>query len=294
MARSFCHALAFAVTKGLPVISNPVTRLFLSLALVFSASNVHSVAKAHVPIGTPVSNQEMPLLAGGKTQLLRDVEANVLVFFRPSEEHSVSALKELAKCQADLPRPTVNWMGVVSSSASVDAVTATLRDTGFGSPVLVDRDNELYGRLEMAQHPAVAIIGRDKKLAAFEPFRKINYCAVVTARIRHLLREISDADMANVLSPPRATQGGNGQVARRYRAFAERQFIDKKYDIALDNVRKSLEKDPQLAIAHQLLGQILAAQDKCAEAVPAFDQALAIDSSLLSAKEGLERCKAAR
>lgn len=283
-----------SVTKGLPVISNPLTRLIISLTLVFSTSNVYSVAKAHVPVGTPVSNQEMPLLTGGKAPLLKDVEANVLVFFRPSEEHSVSALKELAKCQANLPRATVNWMGVVSSSASVDAVTATLRETGFGFPVLIDPDNQLYGRLEMAQHPAVAIIGRDKKLAAFEPFRKINYCAVVTARIRHLLREISDADMAAVLSPPRATQGGAVQVARRYRAFAENLFKDKKYDGALDNVRKSLEKDPQLAIAHELLGQILAAQDKCPEAVPAFNQALAIDATLAGAKEGLERCKAAR
>jgi len=160
--------------------------------------------------------------------------------------------------------------------------------------VLVDHGDEVYGALGLALHPVVIIVGRDKKLAAFEPFRKLNYCPVVQARIRLLLGEISEADMEKVLSPPRAVQGGNDQVAKRYRAFAERLFQDKKYESALESVRKSLEKDPQLATAHALLGEILAAQEKCAEAIPAFEQALAIDASLASAKESLARCKAAR
>lgn len=276
------------------MISISVTRLLLSLALAFAASNVHSVAQAHAPLGTLVGNQEMQLIKGGKTALLPDFEANVLVFFRPNEDHSLAALKELMQCQAELTRKSVNWVGVVSSTAPAEGVTEMIRDSGWTLPVLIDRDNQLYGKLEMAQHPAVAIIDRDKKLAAFEPFRKINYCPVVTARIRLLLREITEADMEKVLSPPRATQGGNGQVARRYRAFAEHLFRDKRYDMALDNVRKSLDKDPQLAIAHELLGQILVAQDKCADAIPAFNQALAIDAGLASAKDGLERCKSAR
>jgi len=85
----------------------------LLLVLVLGTSNVHPVAAAHVPLGTPVSNKEMPLLAGGKAPLLQDVEANVLVFFRPNEEHSLGALRELVQCQVGLTGKSVNWMGVV-------------------------------------------------------------------------------------------------------------------------------------------------------------------------------------
>lgn len=276
------------------MISNPVARSVLLLVLGFSANNVYSVAAAHVPIGTQVVNRELSLLTGGNAPLLRDVEANVLVFFRPNDKHSQTALTELAQCQTGLTGKSVSWAGVVSSSAPVDGVLDMLRDSGFASPVFVDPGNEVYGSLELTQHPAVVIVSRDRKLAAFEPFRKINYCSVVVARIRHLLREITDANMEQVLSPPRATLGGNVATARRYRVLAERLFQDKKYETALDNVRNSLEKDPQSALSHTLLGQILAAQGKCGEAIRAFSQALTLDATLPTARDGLERCKPAR
>jgi tetratricopeptide (TPR) repeat protein len=168
-----------------------------------------------------------------------------------------------------------------------------LRDSRFAAPVLVDSGDALYGSLGLALHPVVVIVGRDKKLAAFEPFRSIDFCSVIGARIRHALREISDDELRTALEPPKSTQGGSDQVARRYRAFAEALFKDQKYDKALENVKKSLDKDPLLAPAHALLGQILATQGNCADALPAFKQALVLDADNVSAKQGLERCKAA-
>lgn len=275
--------------------SKPVARLALLLAfLVASASNFHSASAAHAAVGSPVSNAEMPLLEGGKAFALRDVEANVLVFFRPNHPRSLQALRELAQCQTGFTGKSVHWMSVVSGSAPPESVPAMLRDSGFTAPVLVDREDALYGSLGLALHPVVVIVGRDQKMAAFEPFRVVDFCSVVSARIRHLLHEISDADLDKVLNPPKSSQGGNGQVAQRYRAYAEVLFKDKNYDKALQNVRKSLDKDPQLAPAHALLGRILFAQGNCAEAIPAFSQALAIDASSADAKEGLERCKPAR
>jgi tetratricopeptide (TPR) repeat protein len=185
-------------------------------------------------------------------------------------------------------------VAVVSGSAPADSVATMMRDSRFAAPVLVDAGDALYASLGLALHPVVVVVGRDKKLAAFEPFRAVDFCPVVSARIRHVLREISDDELAAALAPPKATQGGNGQVARRYRAFAEALFKDKSYDKALENVRKSLDKDPMLAPAHALLGQILLAQERCADAIPAFDQALALEPDNASAREGLARCKAGR
>ena len=276
------------------MIRNSVARLVLLLALVVSAGSFHSALASHAAVGSPVSNAEMPLLEGGKDFLLRDVEASVLVFFRANQPRTLKALTELAQCKTVFTGKSVHWVAIVSGSAPVESVAAMLRDTGFIAPVLVDRDDALYGSLGMAMHPVVVIVGRDKKLAAFEPFRAVDFCSVVSARIRHLLHEISDADRDAALAPPRSTQGGGNQVARRYRAFAEVLFKDKSYDKALQNVLKSLDRDPQLGPAHDLMGQILSAQGNCAAAIAAFNQALAIDASSVSAKEGLERCKPAR
>lgn len=263
------------------------------IALLASTIGFHPASASHAAVGTLVSNAEMPTLDGGKAHALKDVEANVLVFFRPNQERSLVALRELAQCQGQFAGKSLHWVGVVSSSSPPESVTTMLRDTRFAAPVLLDREDMLYVGLGLALHPVVVIVGRDQKLAAFEPFRSVDFCSVVGARIRHVLREISDEELAIALAPPKSTQGGNDQVARRYRAFAEALFKDKHYDKALENVRKSLDKDPRLAPAHALLGDILFAQGNCAEAIPAFKQALLIDAASASAKEGLARCKAA-
>lgn len=269
-------------------------RLLGLIALVAGLGIFHPASAAHAAIGTPVANAQMPTLDGGKAFALRDAEANVLVFFRPNQERSMGALRELAQCQAAFSGKSVSWVAVVSSSAPAESVAAILRDTGFAAPVLVDRGDTLYGSLGLSLHPVVVIVGRDHKLAAFEPFRSVDFCSVVSARIRWVLREITEDELRNALAPPKSTQGGNEQVARRYHALAQALFKAANYDKALENARRSLDKDPQAAPVHALLGQILSAQGNCANAVPAFEQALAIDAASASAREGLERCKSAR
>ena len=276
------------------MIDGLISRLAFLGALLAGVAAFHPATAARAAIGTPVANVEMPTLAGGRANVLRDVEASVLVFFRPGQERSVGALRELAECQKEFAGKSVHWAAIVSSTASAEGVAGVMRETRFAAPVLVDDGDALYGSLGIALHPVVVIVGRDRKLAAFEPFRSVDFCAVVRARIRHALREISDAQLREALEPPKAAEGGNGQVARRYRALAEALFKAKNYDKALDNARKSVERDPQLAAAHALIGEILLAQGNCAEALQAFGRALAIDPASASAKDGIERCKAAR
>lgn len=265
-----------------------------ALALVALAVVLQPARAAHAAVGTTVASAELPTLEGGKAPLTGGVDANVLVFFRPGQDRSVGALRELARCQKELAGKSVRWVGVVSGSTATPTAAALLQDSGLAAPLLVDQGDALYGSLGLDLHPVVVIVGRDQKLAAYEPFRALDYCPVISARIRHLLHEISDAELAAVLDPPKATQGGAEQVARRYRAFAETQFKNKDYDKALGSVRKSLERDPLLAPAHALLGQILQAQGNCVDALPAFKQALAIDAGNALALDGLEHCKPAR
>lgn len=267
----------------------------LGLTTLFASLGVfHATSAAHAAIGTPVPNAQMATLEGGKAFALRDVQANVLVFFRPNQDRSAAALRELAQCRAAFSGKSVNWVAVVSGSAPAESVAAMLRDTAFAAPVLVDRGDTLYGSLGLALHPVVVIVGSDQKLAAFEPFRSVDFCSIVSARIRSVLREISEEELRDALAPPTSTQGGNEQVARRYRALAHALFQAANYDKALEHARKSLDKNALDAASHTLLGRILSAQGNCAKAIPAFEQALAIDAVSASARDGLERCKSAR
>lgn len=250
---------------------------------------LHSAKAARAAIGTPVADAGMPTLDGRTARLLGD-GLNVLVFFRPNQENSARGLRELARCRRDLAGKPVRWAGIVSDAVPADAVAALARDAGFDGPILVDRGDALYGSLGVALHPVAVIVGRNRTLAAFEPFRSIDYCTVVSARLRHALGEIPDEALRAALEPPKSSESGDALAARRYRALAEMQFKAGNADKALDSARKSVGKDPAFAAAHVLVGEILASQGKCPEGLRAFQEALSIEPSNAAAKAGAERC----
>lgn len=268
------------------------SRLALALALAYCCLGLHPVQAAHAAIGTLVPALDMPAFDGARWTP-GDADATVLVFFRPDQEHAAARLRELARCRDGLVRKSVQWVGVVSDSAAAQRVSSLAQEAGFTAPILIDRGDQLYGSLGISLHPVVVILGRDRRLVAFEPFRSIDYCTVVTARIRHVLREISDDELRTALAPPKAVEGGESQVARRYRALAQTQLHAGALEKALASVRKSLEHDPKLAPAHALLADILAAQGDCAGARDALAAAVAIDPGLV-APEAVGRCGSAR
>lgn len=271
-------------------------RFALVAALVAGASSLHSAQAAHAAVGTPIVDRELARADGqGKARVFADEKANVLVFFRPGQKHSVTALRELARCQKDLAGKSVRWVGIVADSAPSDAVATLVRDSGFAGTVLVDAGDALYGSLGLALHPVVVIAGQDRKLSAFEPFHTVDFCPAVSANVRHALREINDEELRKALAPPEPTAPlGAGQGGKRYRALAEALLKSGNTEKALESALKSVELEPGSAASHAVLGTVYAARQDCAKAIPAFNQALALDATNASAKDGLERCKAAR
>lgn len=269
----------------------PTIRRLIFLLVVFQAlAGLGLAASAHADIGTPVANLEMTTLQGSKQPLLAESGNTALFFFRPQQARSRAAMQSLVPCMSEFADKSVHLVGVVSDAEALPDVSALVHETGFTAAVLVDPGDALYGSLALAMHPVVAVIGPDHKLAAFEPYRTIDFCAVLRSRLHLLLGDISESQMQRTLSPERASEGGQTQLARRYRAMAAMLFNSKSYDKALASVRQSLAQDPKLASTHMLLGQILAAQGHCAEAKAAFEQALVLDASLNPASQSASGC----
>ncbi len=251
-------------------------------------------AVAHADIGTLVAEAEMATLDGGKLQLLGQDSIHVLLFFRSNQARSRAALHGLEPCLEVFAGKSVHTLGVVSGSEALASVKNLVQETGFRAAVLIDQDDELYGHLGLSMHPVVAVIGRDHKLAAFEAYQTVGFCATVRSRIQLILGEISDAQMQHALAPERATEDREVQIAQNYRAMASMFFKNKNYDKALENVAKSLSLNPKLASAHMLRGQILAAQGKCQEAAVAIQQAQALDPSQAQMSQAELGCEVAK
>jgi hypothetical protein len=224
------------------------------------------IAPAHVDAGVPVENAELAALDGSRHALLVKNQVNVLVFFRPEQERSIDTLQRLAECERLLAAKPVHLVPLVSSSAPAAAARAAVEGAGIQSPVLVDQSDELYGKLELRQHPMIVIVDRKWTVHAFEPYQRLRYCEIVRARVRFLLGELDQAAVEKIVKPPRAdfpTEVAGGS-AGRYVKLGNRELAKGNCEYALKAFDHALERDPANAGA-------LAGKAKCqgAGALPA-------------------------
>jgi len=249
-------------------------------------------AFSNVAVGDALENPALRTLDGGTAELLsRKHAANVFVFFRPGQEHSLDALKDLRAVQRELAGKPVRWVGVVSDSWPAEEVRATVAAAGIDWPVLVDAGDALYGKLGVRLHPVVGIADRALRLAAYEHFRQINFRELVLARVRLLLGEIDQAGMARVVDPPKGTLPGDDprDVARRHVNLARMLWQRGNAEKALEHTRRSLEIAPS-ADAYALQGEVLAGSGKCPQALPVFEAALKIEPANAVAQKGRKGC----
>jgi tetratricopeptide (TPR) repeat protein len=243
-----------------------------------------------VQIGQIIDDAELRTVDGKRDRLLaKGVKANVFVFFRLQQDRSLDTMKDLASCEREFAGKPVRFVGVVSDSWPAEEVKAFLRETGVRMPVLVDEGDALYGRLGIRLHPVIGVVDAQRRLAAFEPFRQINYCDRVKVRIKRVLGEATDADVARVDQPEKTVTHTEGGVARRHLNFARQLHRIKQEDKALEEVKKSLAFAPS-ADAYALQGEILAALGRCPDAARAFDTALKMDPAHAVAREGRKLC----
>jgi peroxiredoxin len=247
-------------------------------------------AFSNVEVGEKVADAELRTLDGARHRLLgKGAKVNVLLFFRPEQEHSTDTLKDMAACEREFAGRPVHWVGIVSSAHEPAAIRAVVAETGIRMPVLIDEGDALYGRLGVRLHPAIGIVDGAGTLAAYEPFREINYCERVKARIRLVLGEIGPAEWDAVDHPASSVTRTDDGVARRHSNYARMLLKIGKHDQALAEVQQSLALMPT-ADAYAIQGQILAAKQKCPEALRAFEAALKIDPSHVVALEGKRGC----
>ena len=250
-------------------------------------------AFANVEVGQVLQNEDMPTLGGGHAPFLsRKALANVFIFFRPNQDHSLATLKAMALCEKEFAQKPVRWVAVVSDSAEKAAVQATVAEAGIKMPVLVDRGDHLYGKLGVRLHPVVGIADDKFQLVAYVPFHEINYCDMVRVRIRKALHEVDQAAVDRVDNPPKALMPDDipGAVAKRHVKLGELLLRSRRWDKAAENARFAIEKLPAYAPAHALLGNALAGQGRCAEAGKSFETALRLDPANQAAAAGRKGC----
>jgi hypothetical protein len=215
--------------------------------------------------GTAIADRILPTVDGGRAPLLAPGKVNVLVFARTGQEFSERALRQLAELEREVATKPVRMAIVVSDAEPRAEVEAMLREAGLRAPALVDVGDALYGELGVAMTPSAGIVGRDRRLAGFQPFRKVNYLDAMRAQVRYALAEIDQAALARALDPEAAPIASGGRAHARL-ALGRRLLAAGDASGAAANARAALTLDPASSDAHALLAEALARTGACEEA----------------------------
>jgi len=255
------------------------TRFALPLAALILLSP--GWARARAAPGTIVENVELKTLTGGKEKLLSNkVKANIFVFFRPAQDRSLDALKQMAACEKEFAGKPVHWVALVSSTAAPEEVKPMVEQAGIKMPVLIDEGDVIYDKLGIRLHPMVGITDAKGKLFAIEEYRQIQYCDIIKARIKIALGEMTEADLVKLENPEKGIMPGDDPVKKAARDvnMARRLFEIGQYQKAIDRAKKALEIAP-VAKGYSLQAEAYAKLGNCAEANLMAEQALKLDAA---------------
>lgn len=272
----------------------PTPSRFTRFALPFVILTVLSPewADAYAEPGTMVENVELKTLAGGKEKLLSNkVKANIFVFFRPAQERSLDALKQMAVCEKEFSGKPVRWVALVSSTENPEEVKPMVKDAGIQMPVLIDEGDALYEKLKIRLHPVIGIADAKGKLFAMESYRQIEYCDIIRTRIQIALGEKTEADLAKIENPEKGGLPGDDPVKKATRDvnMARRLFEIGQYEKAIDRAKKALEIAP-IARGFSLQADALSKLGRCAEARALADEAQKMDPADKWANDAKANC----
>jgi tetratricopeptide (TPR) repeat protein len=214
----------------------------------------------------------MPTLDGKNEPLLGKARVSVFVFFRPAQDHSLDALRELTELERELQPKGVRFVAVTSDSYPKEDVRRVVAESGLRMPVLIDVGDALYGELGVMLHPSIGIVNEKRILSSCQPFRKINLADATRGRIRLALGEIDETQLAAILDPPAAPVASGGRAHARLK-LARVLLGSGQIEQAVASARSAIAIDPALGEAHAVLAEGLARAGECEEAARERDAA---------------------
>ncbi len=225
-----------------------------------------AAAFRNVTNGAPISDRTMRTLDGKRAPLLQADKVNVIVFVRTGQDHSESALRQLAQLAREVEAKPVRFAAIVSDGEPPEEVRKLAEACGGRMPILVDDQDALYGELGVAMHPSTGIIAKDRRLVGFQPFRKVNFLDAMRGQVKLALGEIDEAALAKILDPGVSSAPAGGRARARLK-LARTLLAAGSVDAAIENARAGIALEPELGDAHLALAEALAKGGRCEDSV---------------------------
>ncbi|MGA2192915.1 MAG: tetratricopeptide repeat protein [Nitrospirota bacterium] len=270
------------------------TRLFkVSVPLFFCALIIASLGHAalafrNVTEGQPVPGFTLKDLAGNDISLSSFAGKVVVVtFFKPDQEFSVRALKDLVKMQAKLGSKVV-ILAIMPEMNQQEKLKELVEKEKVTFPVLLDEGRKTYGAWGAFLYPTTGIVDKEGRLAVQVPSHNWKFEETVEGNVRLALGEINKEQLAGELNPKQNEEISPArQKAENHIALARKLMERKMTDKAAAELAQAVEADPTMAEAKVEYGFLLLMQGDAVRAQENFSKAAEQNPRLEDAKTGL-------
>ena len=272
----------FITKRTIPIIIKVMVFIFILLP------NCYSAVAIEAPTGKTAPDFSLTSVDGNVISL-SDYQGSivVLVYLRAEQTRSLINMDEVQNIYTRYKDKGIQLIGIIAEDESREAILKVITERKIDFPVLIDSERNVYGNYGIRVYPSTVIIDRDGKFAYGIPGHALSYKTRTEGDLRLMLGEITEKELAEILSP-RTTIKDKATLAaeRRYNLalrFVEARLIEQ----AIDTVILSIEANSDNAKSHILLGFLLLNIQEAEKAFEEFSTALQIAPDSHDAMTGL-------
>lgn len=259
--------------------------------LTFIFSVLYVVAPVHaidLPVGADAPGFALTSLEGSRISL-DDFKDRTLIFiyWRPDQDRSLKALEDGQNIFSRFHDKGVQVIGITADNEQRDRVHRLLTAHGITYPVLIDADRQLYSAYGIRVYPTTVVVNRAGRIAYALPSHPITYLKTLDAHVRHIIGEIDEQELHDMVSPHSVHLEESVLIGRREYNLALKFMEVGLFDMAIKAAGKSIEANPGVAESHTLLGFLYLERNEADKAHHEFSEALKLNAHSQDAKTGL-------
>ena len=258
--------------------------ILFSFSLLFSPV-AHAIS---IPVGGTAPDFTLNSIEG-KTVSLSKYKGTivVLIYWETGQIRSLLALEDGQDIFKRFKKKDVQVISLIAEIENQEEIRKIIKDYEIDFPALLDSDRQVYGDYGIRVYPSTVIIDKGGKLVYDIPGHAPTYKNTLEGYLLHILGEIDDEKLQEMLDPHKARKDKSLlEAERRYNLalnFTELGFLDQ----AIEAVKKSIEAKADIAKSHILLGFLLLEMKEADKALEEFNKAIELDPDSHDAKTGL-------
>jgi len=265
-----------------------IAAVFSLIFLICGASQASSFPFRAVAPGDAVPSLSFTGVADGSTLTTESLKGNaaVVIFWaadiETKKKRSIKTFKATENVIPFLKERKVKVILVNAQGEGKDVIQAVMTESGITLPSYMDASQKVYGDLGIFVVPSLMLIDKDGKIVAGLGY-SADFSDRLKGEVRIMLGEKTREEMEKELRPEMKEKPVEQKEADRHLNMALVMKKRGQIDSAINELKKAVELEPNMAAAQGQLGCLYLGEGKIEEAKKALDKSYELNPDYLPA-----------